>query len=47
MGKISGSFNYLPMKTEMKKRCKGIPIIGDAILRNQFGVIGNNRKNSR
>lgn len=35
------------MKTAMKKRVTGIFSIGDAMLRNQFGLIGKNLRNRR
>lgn len=35
--------HYLPINTDKKNKCKGTLTIGEAILRNQFGVIGNSR----
>lgn len=38
---------YLPIKTVKKNKWTGIPIIGDNKFINQFGVIGNNRRNNK
>ena len=35
------------MKTEMKKGKMGMPTIGDAMFRNQFGVTGNSLSDSK
>ena len=35
------------MKTEMKKGKIGMPTIGDATFKNQFGVIGNNLSDNK
>ena len=38
---------YLPISTDGKNKCTGTFSMGDAMLRNQFGDIGNSRKNNR
>ena len=35
------------MKTEMKKGMMGMPTIGEAMFRNQFGVTGNNLSDNK
>lgn len=37
----------LPMKTAMKKRVTGMFSIGDAMFKNQFGLMGKNRRKRR
>ena len=38
---------YLPINTDGKNKCIGTFKIGEAMFRNQFGDIGNSRKNKR
>lgn len=41
------SFTYSPIKTEQKKNVIGMLTMGADMLRNQFGVMGKNLRNSR
>ena len=41
------TMRYLPIKTERKNKCIGTLSIGDDMFRNQFGVIGNRRRNNK
>lgn len=36
----------LPTKTEIKNKSSGMSSIGEVIFKNQFGVMGNKRKNN-
>jgi hypothetical protein len=37
----------LPINTDKKNKCIGTFTIGDAMFKNQFGVIGKNLRNNR